>query len=120
MPQIRVLSKGARITAGALCLLFLLHTLYWLGHDLVSTGPGPLWDLWTGGTSVSGGRGPGSGGVTDDGYPVSTPYEVGLALVQGAAVVTAFAGRRVAGGLLAVATVLTLSLRVQADRKSVV
>lgn len=114
MPQIRVLSKGARITAGALCLLFLMHTLYWLGHDLVSTGPGPLWDLWTGGTSVSGGRGPGSGGVTDDGYPVSTPYEVGLALVQGAAVVTAFAGRRVAGGLLAVATVLTLSLRVQA------
>ncbi len=114
MPQIRVLGKGARITAGALCLLFLLHTLYWLGHDLVSTGPGPLWDLWTGGTSVSGGRGPGSGGVTDDGYPVSTPYEVGLALVQGAAVVTAFAGRRAAGGLLAVATVLTLSLRVQA------
>ncbi|WP_030676657.1 hypothetical protein [Streptomyces rimosus] len=114
MPQIRVLSKGARITAGALCLLFLLHTLYWLGHDLVSTGPGLLWDLWTGGASVVGDGSPGSGGLPDGAYPVTTPYEVGLAMVQGAAVVTAFAGRRVAGGLLAVATVLTFSLRVQA------
>ncbi|KAA6213629.1 hypothetical protein CP973_30960 [Streptomyces albofaciens JCM 4342] len=109
-----MLGKGARITAGTLCLLFLLHTLYWLGHDLVSAGPGPLWDLWTGGTPVGGGRSPGSGGFPDGAYPVTTPYEVGLALVQAAAVVTAFAGRRVAGGLLAVATVLTLSLRVQA------
>ncbi|MFH8408059.1 hypothetical protein ACH4FX_25155 [Streptomyces sp. NPDC018019] len=114
MPQIRVLGKGARITAGTLCLLFLLHTLYWLGHDLVTTGPGLLWDLWTGVASVSSGRSPGSGGLPEGAYPATTPYEVGLALVQGAAVVTAFAGRRVAGGLLAVATVLTFSLRVQA------
>ncbi|MFI2242115.1 hypothetical protein [Streptomyces chrestomyceticus] len=47
-------------------------------------------------------------------YPVTTPYELGLALLQGAAVGTAFAGRRPAGGLLAVATALTLSLRAQA------
>lgn len=108
MPHIRVLSKGARITAGALCLLFLLHTLYWLGHDLVTLGPGTVWDLWTGGASA------GFGGAPMAAYPVTTPYELGLALLQGAAVGTAYAGRRPAGGLLAVATTLTLSLRVQA------
>lgn len=108
MPHIRVLSKGARITAGALCLLFLLHTLYWLGHDLVTLGPGTVGDLWTGGASA------GFGGAPTAAYPVTTPYELGLALLQGAAVGTAFAGRRPAGGLLAVATALTLSLRVQA------
>ncbi|MFF3269322.1 hypothetical protein ACFYWU_00085 [Streptomyces chrestomyceticus] len=103
-----MLSKGARITAGALCLLFLLHTLYWLGHDLVTLGPGTVWDLWTGGASA------GFGDAPMAAYPVTTPYELGLALLQGAAVGTAFAGRRPAGGLLAVATTLTLSLRVQA------
>ncbi|MEU5591079.1 hypothetical protein [Streptomyces chrestomyceticus] len=103
-----MLSKGARITAGALCLLFLLHTLYWLGHDLVTLGPGTVWGLWTGGASA------GFGGAPMAAYPVATPYELGLALLQGAAVGTAFAGRRPAGGLLAVATTLTLSLRVQA------
>ncbi|MEV5599079.1 hypothetical protein [Streptomyces sp. NPDC052496] len=76
-----------------------------------------LWDVWTGGASpVSGGSGgaSGSGGAPAVAYPVTTPYEVGLALLQGAAVGAAFAGRRTAGGLLAVATALTLSLRVQA------
>ncbi|OKI07130.1 hypothetical protein A6A06_36115 [Streptomyces sp. CB02923] len=114
-----MLGKGARITAGTLCLLFLLHTLYWLGHDLVTAGPGMVWDLWTGGASpASGGSagssGAGGGGVPAAAYPATTPYDVGLAVLQGAAVAAAFAGRRTAGGLLAVATALTFSMRVQA------
>ncbi|MFH8349999.1 hypothetical protein [Streptomyces sp. NPDC018045] len=111
-----MLGQGARITAGTLCLLFLLHTLYWLGHDLVTIGPGGVWDLWTGGAHPGSGRPAGSSGSggAPAAYPVSTPYEVGLALLQGAAAGTAFAGRRPAGGLLAVATAMTFSLRVQA------
>ncbi|MFI0262688.1 hypothetical protein ACH4OW_27040 [Streptomyces sp. NPDC017056] len=45
---------------------------------------------------------------------MTTPYDAGLVVLQGAAVWTAFAGQRTAGGMLAVATALTFSARLQA------
>ncbi|MFI9258682.1 hypothetical protein ACIGT4_13335 [Streptomyces sioyaensis] len=101
MHQSMALAKGARITGGIFCLLFFLFTAYWLVVDLGEFGIGGLWDSWT--FQHSGGT-----------NQVTTPFHVGLALVQLAAVFTAFAGQRVAGGLLAVATTFTFATALQA------
>ncbi|MFI1156557.1 hypothetical protein [Streptomyces sioyaensis] len=95
------LAKGARITGGIFCLLFFLFTASWLVVDLGEFGIGGLWESWT--FQHSGGT-----------NQVTTPFHVGLALVQLAAVFTAFAGQRVAGGLLAVATTFTFATALQA------
>ncbi len=101
MPQSMALAKGARITGGIFCLLFFLFTAYWLIVDLGESGPGGLWESWTFQHR----------GATDQ---VTVPFHVGLAAVQLAAVFAAFAGQRVAGGLLAVATTLTFATALQA------
>ncbi|MEV5479734.1 MULTISPECIES: hypothetical protein [Streptomyces] len=101
MHQSMALAKGARITGGIFCLLFFLFTACWLVVDLGEFGIGGLWDSWT--FQHSGGT-----------NQVTTPFHVGLALVQLAAVFTAFAGQRVAGGLLAVATTFTFATALQA------
>lgn len=101
MHQSMALAKGARITGGAFCLLFFLFTAYWLAVDLGEFGVDGLWNGWTSG------RGGGTNQVTG-------PFHLGLAAVQLAAVFAAFAGLRVAGGLLAVATTLTFATTLQA------
>ncbi|WP_432002350.1 hypothetical protein [Streptomyces sioyaensis] len=101
MHQSMALAKGARITGGMFCLLFFLFTACWLVVDLGEFGIGGLWESWT--FQHSGGT-----------NQVTTPFHVGLALVQLAAVFTAFAGQRVAGGLLAVATTFTFATALQA------
>lgn len=101
MQQSMALAKGARITGGMFCLLFFLFTACWLVVDLGEFGIGGLWDSWT--FQHSGGT-----------NQVTTSFHVGLALVQLAAVFTAFAGQRVAGGLLAVATTFTFATALQA------
>ncbi|MER7397266.1 hypothetical protein ABT381_17350 [Streptomyces sp. NPDC000151] len=98
MPNSTVLSKGARITAGVFCTLFLLNSATWMAIDVGEHGFGALWDSWSG----VGGRGM----VTD-------LFTVALALVQIAAVWAAFTGARAAGGLLAVATTLTFTTGLQ-------
>lgn len=98
MTHSTVLSKGARITAGVFCLLFLLNTASWIAVDLAEHGPGRLWGAWAG-VAVS-------GMVTD-------AYTVGLAVLQLAAVWAAFTAARAAGGILAVATTLTFTWAVQ-------
>ncbi|QIK11552.1 hypothetical protein G7Z12_24335 [Streptomyces sp. ID38640] len=95
------LAKGARITGGAFCLLFFLFTATWLVVDLSEFGIDGVWESWTMQNS---------GGLNQ----VTNPFHLGLALVQLAAVFTAFAGQRVAGGLLAVATTLTFATAFQA------
>lgn len=101
MHQSMALAKGARFTGGAFCLLFFLFTAYWLAVDLGEFGLDGLWEAWTfqhpGGTNQ-----------------VTGPFHLGLAIVQLAAVFAAFAGQRVAGGLLAVATTLTFATALQA------
>ncbi|MET8017770.1 hypothetical protein [Streptomyces decoyicus] len=100
MPQSMALAKGVRITGGAFCLLFFLFTAYWLVVDLGEFGIDGLWEAWM---SQRAGT-----------NQVTTAFHVGLAAVQAAAVFAAFAGRRVAGGLLAVATTLTFATALQA------
>ncbi|MEJ8648160.1 hypothetical protein WKI65_08720 [Streptomyces sp. MS1.AVA.3] len=100
MPQSMALAKGVRITGGAFCLLFFLFTAYWLAVDLGEFGIDGLWEAWMS-------RRAGTNQVT-------TAFHVGLAAVQLAAVFAAFAGQRVAGGLLAVATTLTFATALQA------
>ncbi|MFE0189107.1 hypothetical protein [Streptomyces sp. NPDC059008] len=101
MHQSMALAKGARITGGAFCLLFFLYTAYWLAVDVGEFGLVGLWDSWTfqsrGGTNQ-----------------VTGPFHLGLAVVQLAAALAAFAGQRVAGGLLAVATTFTWATALQA------
>ncbi|MEU5207694.1 hypothetical protein [Streptomyces sp. NPDC020742] len=101
MQQPRALAKGARITGGALCLLFFLFTAYWIVVDLSEFGLDGLWESWTGQRP---------GGTNQ----VTTTFHLGLALLQLGAAVAAFAGRRVAGGLLAVATTFTFAMALQA------
>ncbi|WP_181766779.1 hypothetical protein, partial [Streptomyces albidus (ex Kaewkla and Franco 2022)] len=103
MPQVRVLSKGARITGGVFCLLFALHTWIWVVRDVVELGMGKAWDLWTGAL------GPGAAGLTE--MPGTTSADLGLGLLQLAAVFAAFTGAWTAGGLMAVTTALTFSYR---------
>ncbi|MCL7492506.1 hypothetical protein M8I34_13800 [Streptomyces sp. MCA2] len=100
MQQPMALIKGVRITGGAFCLLFFLFTAYWLAVDLSEFGIDGLWDAWT---SQRAGT-----------NQVTTAFHLGLAAVQVAAVFAAFAGQRVAGGLLAVATTLTFATALQA------
>ncbi|WP_245689272.1 hypothetical protein [Streptomyces chattanoogensis] len=100
MHQSMALAKGARITGGAFCLLFFLFTAYWMAVDLGEFGIDGLWDAWTSGR----------GGTNQ----VTGPFHLGLAAVQLAAVFAAFAGQRVAGGLLAVATTFTFATALQA------
>ncbi|AZS71918.1 hypothetical protein DDE74_14045 [Streptomyces lydicus] len=95
------LAKGARITGGAFCLLFFLFTATWLVVDLSEFGIDGVWESWTFQNS---------GGINQ----VTSAFHFGLALVQLAAVFAAFAGQRVAGGLLAVATTLTFATALQA------
>ncbi|MGV4923653.1 hypothetical protein [Streptomyces sp. BHT-5-2] len=95
------LAKGARITGGVLCLLFFLWTAYWLAVDLGAFGVVGVWDSWIGR------RPPGVNEVTN-------PVQLGFALVQLTAAGAAFAGRRSAGGLLAVATTVTFATALQA------
>ncbi|MEV0604074.1 hypothetical protein AB0I82_32905 [Streptomyces sp. NPDC050315] len=100
MPHTTVLSKGARITAGVFCTLFLLNSATWLAMDMAEYGFGALWESWTGlGPHVD-------GAITD-------AYAVGLLAVQVGAVWAAFTGARAAGGLLAVATTLTFTAAIQ-------
>ncbi|MGW3013427.1 hypothetical protein ACWC9R_32065 [Streptomyces sp. NPDC001219] len=101
MQQSMALAKGARITGGAFCLLFFLFTATWLVVDLSQLGIVGLWESWTF-------QNP---GATNK---VTSAFHLGLALVQLAAAFTAFAGQRVAGGLLAVATTLTFATVLQA------
>ncbi|MET7797033.1 hypothetical protein [Streptomyces decoyicus] len=81
-------------------MLFFLFTAYWLVVDLGEFGIDGLWEAWM---SQRAGT-----------NQVTTAFHVGLAAVQAAAVFAAFAGRRVAGGLLAVATTLTFATALQA------
>ncbi|MFF8785509.1 hypothetical protein [Streptomyces sp. NPDC015125] len=100
MPQSMALAKGARITGGIFCLLFFLFTAYWLAADLSEFGIDGLWEAWArqrAGTNQA-----------------TAPFHVGLAAVQLAAAFAAFAGQRVAGGLLAVATTVTFATALQA------
>ncbi|MEU9502637.1 hypothetical protein [Streptomyces sp. NPDC048196] len=101
MQSSMALAKGARITGGAFCLLFFLFTAYWLAVDLGEFGIDGMWEFWTFQRPA---------GLNQ----VTGPFHLGLALVQLAAVITAFAGQRVAGGLLAVATTLTFATTLQA------
>ncbi|WP_328732495.1 hypothetical protein OHT20_25480 [Streptomyces caniferus] len=101
MPQSMALAKGARITGGVFCLLFFLFTAYWLAVDLGEFGLDGLWESWTFQHRAG----------TDQ---VTAPFHLGLAALQLAAVFAAFAGQRVAGGLLAVATTLTFATALQA------
>ncbi|MFE3886962.1 hypothetical protein ACFXPQ_29360 [Streptomyces lydicus] len=87
MPQSMALAKGARITGGVFCLLFFLFTAYWLAADAGEFGIGGLWQAWARQRA----------GLNQ----ATAPFHVGLAAVQLAAALAAFAGRRVAGGLLA-------------------
>ncbi|MFI7098596.1 hypothetical protein ACIBK8_04460 [Streptomyces sp. NPDC050161] len=100
MPRSTALAKGARITGGAFCLLFFLYTAFWLCHDIGEFGAVGVWDAWTG---------RGVAGVN----MVSNSTQCGLAVVQLSAAIAAFAGRRAAGGLLAVATTFTFATAVQ-------
>ncbi|SEC44482.1 hypothetical protein SAMN05428945_2922 [Streptomyces sp. 2224.1] len=100
MPQSMALAKGARITGGVFCLLFFLFTAYWLAADAGEFGLGGLWEAWARQRA----------GLNQ----ATTPFHVGLAAVQLAAALAAFAGRRVAGGLLAVATTVTFATATQA------
>ncbi|WP_406476422.1 hypothetical protein [Streptomyces platensis] len=101
MQQPMALAKGARITGGIFCLLFFLFTATWIVVDVSEFGLDGVWEFWTlqsaGGTNQ-----------------VTNSLHFGLALVQLAAALTAFAGQRVAGGLLAVATTLTFGTVLQA------
>ncbi|MFI0786392.1 hypothetical protein ACH4Q6_12425 [Streptomyces lydicus] len=101
MQQPMALAKGARLTGGVLCLLFFLFTAYWLAVDLGEFGVDGLWESWTGARP---------GGTNQ----VTGPFHLGLAAVQLAAAFAAFAGQRVAGGLLAVATTFTFATALQA------
>ncbi|MFE1174649.1 hypothetical protein [Streptomyces sp. NPDC058773] len=101
MQQSMALAKGARITGGVFCLLFFLFTATWIVVDFSQFGPAGVWENWTGQND---------GGMNQ----VTNAFHFGLALVQLAAVFTAFAGQRVAGGLLAVATTLTFATVLQA------
>ncbi|WP_053164785.1 hypothetical protein [Streptomyces noursei] len=101
MAQGTALAKGARITAGVLCLLFFFWTAYWLAVDVGEFGVVGVWDSWTGS------RAPGTNQVTD-------PVQLGFCLLQLTAAGAAFAGRRSAGGLLAVATTVTFATALQA------
>ncbi|MCK7625377.1 hypothetical protein MUU72_20090 [Streptomyces sp. RS10V-4] len=101
MTQGMALAKGARITGGVLSLLFFLWTAYWLAVDLGAFGVAGLWDTWTGT------RPPGTNEVTN-------PVQLGFCLLQLTAAGAAFAGRRSAGGLLAVATTATFATAAQA------
>ncbi|MGX1760068.1 hypothetical protein ACWIG5_24680 [Streptomyces lydicus] len=100
MPQSMALAKGARITGGVFCLLFFLFTAYWLAADAGEFGIGGLWQAWARQHA----------GLNQ----ATAPFHVGLAAVQLAAALAAFAGRRVAGGLLAVATTVTFATALQA------
>ncbi|KUL36092.1 hypothetical protein ADL22_25645 [Streptomyces sp. NRRL F-4489] len=95
------LAKGARITGGILCLLFFLWTAYWIVADIGAFGLVGLWDSW------AGSRPPGTNEVTD-------PVQLGFCLLQLTAAGAAFAGRRSAGGLMAVATAATFATALQA------
>lgn len=100
MPPSMALAKGARITGGAFCLLFFLYTGFWLVSDLAQFGLPYVWDSWTGAARP---------GLNQ----VSNGTQFGLALAQLAAAVTAFMGKRSAGGLLAVATTGTFATALQ-------
>ncbi|MFE6688084.1 hypothetical protein ACFVFQ_16600 [Streptomyces sp. NPDC057743] len=95
------LAKGARITGGILCLLFFLWTACWFVVDIGEFGIVGVWDGWTSA------HGPGPNEVT-------SPVQLGFCLLQLTAAVAAFAGRRSAGGLLAVATTATFATALQA------
>ncbi|MFJ9411030.1 hypothetical protein [Streptomyces sp. NPDC101393] len=101
MPRSMALAKGARITGGVCCLLFFFYVVYWLVVDLSEFGPADLLGSWFGEKPF--GR-----------NQVTNPFHIGLAVVQLAACWTAFAGKRVAGGLLAVATTFTFVTVLQA------
>ncbi|MEU9119405.1 hypothetical protein AB0C96_06015 [Streptomyces sp. NPDC048506] len=101
MHQPMALAKGARITGGVFCLLFFLFLGYWLAVDLGEFGLDGVWESWTlqrpGGTNE-----------------VTGPFQLGLAVLDLVAVFAAFAGNRLAGGLLAVATTFTFATALQA------
>ncbi|GGU54811.1 hypothetical protein GCM10010211_19370 [Streptomyces albospinus] len=101
MPRSTALAKGARITGGLFCLLFFLFSAYWLAVDIGQFGIAGVWDSWTGA------RAPGTN-------EVGNPVQLGVLLLQLTAFIAAFAGRRAAGGLLAVATTLTFATALQA------
>jgi hypothetical protein len=99
MPQIRVLSKGARIAGGVICLFFAVHTWFWVVRDVVVVGGDESLKLWLGTLR------PEAGGLTD--LPVTTAGDLGLGMLQLVAAFAAFSGAWTAGGLLASAAALT-------------
>ncbi|GAB2800245.1 hypothetical protein [Streptomyces daliensis] len=104
MPQIRALSKGARITGGVFALLFALQTWSWVVYDIANLGFGTCWDMWAGAVSAG-------GGPHLEAMPATTATDLGLGLLQLAAVFAAFTGAWTSGGLLTVMAVLTFSYR---------
>lgn len=103
MRQVRVLSKGGRITGGVFCLLFALHTWLWVVRDVAELGLGTAWDVWTGVVA------PTAKALPD--IPATGGEDLGLGLLQIAAAVAAFTGAWTAGGLMACATLLTFAYR---------
>ncbi|WP_189037013.1 hypothetical protein [Streptomyces daqingensis] len=103
MPQVRVLTKGARVTGGVFSLLFALHTLLWIVRDVAELGAGALWDVWTGAAPV------GTSSALE--LPATSTLDLGLLLLQLAATFAAFTGAWTAGGLLACSTVHTFAYR---------
>jgi hypothetical protein len=103
MPRTRVLSKGARIAGGVICLFFAVHTWYWVVRDVVVVGSGDIVKLWLGTL------GPEQGGLTE--FPVATAGDLGLGMLQLVAAFAAFSGAWTAGGLLGSAAALTFADR---------
>lgn len=104
---IRVLSKGARITVGVLCVLFAAHTLIWLVRDVAELDPGTVWSLWTG-------SGDPEATSKLPVVPATGAGDLGLLVLQLAAVFAAFTRAWSAGGLLGVTTAVTLAYRAAA------
>jgi hypothetical protein len=103
MPRIRVLSKGARIAGGVICLLLALHSGFWIVRDVVELGGGATWDVWTGGLRLE------AGGLTES--PTTNSNDLAQGILQLTAAFAAFSGAWTAGGLLASTAAITFSER---------
>jgi len=102
--QRRVLGSGGRIFGGLLSTLLLVHTVVWIVRDIAELGIEDCWDVWLGASS-----GTAHHMAT---IPATTAMDLGLLVLQLAAVYAAFSGLRAAGGLLAVTAALTFGSRI--------
>lgn len=80
-----------------------LHTWLWVVRDVSVLGAGTLWDVWTGAVLL------GTESAVE--LPATTLSDVGLGVLQLAAVFAALTGAWTAGGLLASTTALTFAVR---------